>query len=131
MDIGTRIRHIQNPDGVIGTVIGVSTAPRFRGQVNVQYDNGDTYFTPIRFLISNDSDAKGLALVDGDPSCMEDEELADTPMEDLEQPEDIAIKRFFFSLSREEMRRLCSGKHGRVFQANVDLALARLSKEKK
>jgi hypothetical protein len=49
----------------------------------------------------------------------------------LEQPEDIAIKRFFFSLSREEMRRLCSGKHGRVFQANVDLALARLAKEKK
>jgi hypothetical protein len=84
MKIGTRIRHVQNPDKVTGRVIGVGTG-RFRGQVQVLYDRGEIYFSPVRFLISNDSDAKGLVLADGDPSCMEDEELADTPVEDLDE----------------------------------------------
>jgi hypothetical protein len=51
--------------------------------------------------------------------------------EELEKPEDIAIKRFFLSLSREEMRRLCSGKHGMTFQKNVNDALERIFKEKR
>jgi hypothetical protein len=51
MEIGTRIRHIQNSEKITGTIIGTSTAPRFRGQVKVRYDNGGTYFTPLRFLI--------------------------------------------------------------------------------
>jgi hypothetical protein len=84
-----RIRHIQNPDKVTGTIIGASSAPRFRGQVNVEYDNGETYFTPIRFLISNDSDA---ALLKEIRESTLTESDGEEPLESSEEDKSVLIE---------------------------------------